>query len=297
MSIHDESSGQANSGQANSGQANSGQPNNEHFDEIDAVRRFPSEDTWLDLPMPNLQDDSPEARSPEAPSPEAATQAAASPEAATSQAATPTAPSNNTSFADRVMQARQEELELDSQIAELDQALPNDLLQQFGVPAPSDSFVDKTVQKITTERRQRWQKILSRHVAPEPSAKFVSRTLAALQDGSNAAAGGKQIAARTQLQAPPGGLAGRRQNWPVFGLVAAAAAALVWVALTGDIRQPLEIRLSDQASPAVAYASSTSPMSAILAQVAEDEEPFAMFSEPADGLWLVSDSSDSEELR
>ena len=41
MSIHDESSGQANSGQANSGQANSGQPNNEHFDEIDAVRRFP----------------------------------------------------------------------------------------------------------------------------------------------------------------------------------------------------------------------------------------------------------------
>jgi hypothetical protein len=37
-------------------------------------------------------------------------------------------------------------------------------------------------------------------------------------------------------------------------------------------------------------------MPAILARVANDDEPFAMFSEPADGLWLVSDP-DSEELR
>jgi hypothetical protein len=218
------------------------------------------------------------------------------------------------------MQARQDDLDLDAQIAELDQALPTELLQQFGAPKPSDTFVDQTVRKLTQERKQRWQEMLSRHVAPEPSTEFVSRTLAALQDdgssaigssaigssatGSSAtgsrAIGGRAIGSKKTNRYPqlpaPRDYSKRGQNWTVFGLVATAAAALLWVSLTGDIRQPLELRLADQASPAVAYASSTSPMSAILARVAHDEEPFAMFDEPADGLWLASDR-DSKELR
>lgn len=254
----------------------------EHFDELDAVRRFPSEDTWLDQPMPDLQD--------------AGSQDAGSQDAG---------PDGSTSFADRVMQARQNDLDLDAQIAELDQALPTELLQQFGAPKPSDTFVDQTVQKLTQERKQRWQEMLSRHVAPEPSTEFVSRTLAALQDDGSGAigsgaigsgnTGSKKTNSYPQLPAPRD-YSKRGQNWTVFGLVATAAAALLWVSLTGDIRQPLELRLADQASPAVAYASSTSPMSAILARVAHDEEPFAMFDEPADGLWLASDR-DSKELR
>jgi hypothetical protein len=237
---------------------------NEHFDEVDAVRRFPSEESWLDLPMPDLQrSDSPDAES------------------------------SSESFTDRVMSARQEDLELDAQIDELDKALPTEVLRQFGTGEPSESFVDATVHKITEERRQRWQKMLSRHVAPEPSTKFVSRTLAALQEAS----GGTNQKAITSKRSPsPYDEAKRTHNRTVFGLVAAAAAALLWVTLTDDTRQPLALRLAGQTSPAAAYANSTSPMPAILARIASDEEPFAIFNEPADGLWLVSDTN-REELR
>ncbi|MFT6081238.1 MAG: hypothetical protein ACJA0V_001602 [Planctomycetota bacterium] len=296
----------------------------EHFDELDAVRRFPSEDTWLDQPMPDLQDDAGllhEIGSADAVGPQSGSKDVGSQNAGSQNAG----PNGSTSFADRVMQARQDDLDLDAQIAELDQALPTELLQQFGAPKPSDTFVDQTVRKLTQERKQRWQEMLSRHVAPEPSTEFVSRTLAALQDdgssaigssaigssaigssatGSSAtgsrAIGGRAIGSKKTNRYPqlpaPRDYSKRGQNWTVFGLVATAAAALLWVSLTGDIRQPLELRLADQASPAVAYASSTSPMSAILARVAHDEEPFAMFDEPADGLWLASDR-DSKELR
>ncbi|MGK0154705.1 MAG: hypothetical protein ACI9SE_001658 [Neolewinella sp.] len=296
----------------------------EHFDELDAVRRFPSEDTWLDQPMPDLQDDAglqdeigsadavgPQSGSQDVGSQDVGSQDVGSQDVGSQNAGSQNAgPDGSTSFADRVMQARQDDLDLDAQIAELDQALPTELLQQFGAPKPSDTFVDQTVQKLTQERKQRWQEMLSRHVAPEPSTEFVSRTLAALQDdgsrgtGSSAtgsratgsrATGSKKTNRYPQLPAPRD-YSKRGQNWTVFGLVATAAAALLWVSLTGDIRQPLELRLADQASPAVAYASSTSPMSAILARVAHDEEPFAMFDEPADGLWLASDR-DSKELR
>ncbi|MFT4514878.1 MAG: hypothetical protein ACI89X_000047 [Planctomycetota bacterium] len=253
--------------------SNHDEQQDEHFDELDAVRRFPSEDTWLKQPLPDLQD--------------ADTQ-----KSDQQKSGSQDGDSSSTSFADRVMSARQDDLNLDAQIAELDQALPTEVLQQFGAPKPSDSFVDKAVQKVIEERRQRWQKMLSRYVAPEPSTEFVSRTLAALQDGSSDS---KRTGAHAPLQAPLDHHR-RRQNWTVFGLVGAAAAALLWVRLTGDIRKPLEVRLADQASPAVAYASSTSPMSAILARVADDEEPFAIFDEPVDGLWLISDT-DSEELR
>jgi hypothetical protein len=242
---------------------------NEHFDEIDAVRRFPNEDSWLDLPMPDLQQ--PDSQQPDSQN----------------------GGSSSSSFADRVMNARQEELELDAQIDELDKALPTEVLQQFGAIKPSASFVDTTVHKITEERRQRWQKILSRHVAPEPSTKFVSLTLAALQDDGD---GANRKATARRRSAAPYDYAKRSHNWTVFGLVAAAAAALLWVTLTGDVRQPLALRLADQTSPAVAYVNSTSPMSAILARVASDEEPFAIFNEPVNGLWLVSDTN-SEELR
>jgi len=253
MSHHDD--GQLPGGQQPGGQ----QPNDEHFDEVDAVRRFPSEDEWLDLPAPD--------------------------EASPS--------SEQTSFADRVMRAREEEQELDAELQKLDAALPNDVLQHFAAPTPSTDFVDATVDVVMNDRRQRWQEMLSRYVAPEPSPAFVSRTLDALKDGDagqtrEAAARVAQPTAGNQVQGHPSHSNGHpsRSNWPVFTLVAAAAAAIFWLLLTDAATPPLELRMADQASPAVAYRTSSSPMSAILARVAHDEEPFALFDEPADGIWL-----------
>lgn len=252
MSRHDDKRSAANDNSTNGG--------NEHFDEIDAVRRFPSEDEWLDLPAPDLSDDGSEPQ-----------------------------PSFAESFADRVMQARKDELELDAELAQLDKDLPNELLQQFGAPDPSAAFVDDTVKAVMNDRRQRWQQMLSRYVAPEPSPEFVSRTLAALNEGK-ATGGAPDATPRLPHRTGPR----PRSNWPVFSLVAAAAAAMLWVLLTDAAPAPLELRMADRAPQAVAYASATSPMSAILATVAHEDEPFAVFDAPADGLWLVSDPEETQ---
>ena len=62
---------------------------------------------------------------------------------------------------------------------------------------------------------------------------------------------------------------------------------MIWLMVSREQRAPLELRLALQASPAVAYSDSTTPMSAILAHIAADEEPLATFDAPADGLWLI----------
>ena len=264
--------------------------NGEHFDEVDAVRRFPSEDTWLDLPMPDLHD-------------------TAAQDTAAQDGERPSA--DNRSFIDRVMQARQADLQLDEQLAAMEQLLPSELLAEYAAPTPSSNFVSTTVEKVMQDRRQRWQEMLSRHVAPEPSTEFVARTLAALQEASQSQQGQPQrsqpqrsqpqssqerqgsgitaasptVATNLRLQAPPA--PNRSQHWSVFSLVAAAAAAMIWLMVSREQRAPLELRLALQASPAIAYSDSTTPMSAILAHIAADEEPLATFDAPADGLWLI----------
>ncbi|MBX3465246.1 MAG: hypothetical protein KF830_18920, partial [Planctomycetes bacterium] len=97
----------------------------------------------------------------------------------------------------------------------------------FAPPPPSPSFVDDTLAAIERDRRQRWREVLTRHVAPEPSADFVARTLAALATGS---------------PAPSRPAAGRwrRRLWP---WAAAAAAAVLWWSLRPAAPPPLERRL------------------------------------------------------
>jgi hypothetical protein len=228
-------------------------PGENHFDEIDAVRRFPAEEEWLDLRMPELDE-------PDSSSSKANSDATAS-------------------FTDRVMQARQDEQQINEELASLESALPNVVLQQYAPPEPSPTFVESTVTLIQESRRQQWQEMLARYVAPEPSTAFVSKTLAALH------ATDAQTTNRGARNAAP-------QNWPVFSLVAAAAAAIFWLLITDDAIQPLELRLADQASPAVAYQDATTPMAAILARIADDDEPFALFDEPADGLWLTGSTGE-----
>jgi hypothetical protein len=267
-----------------------GNGNGDHFDEVDAVRRFPGEDTWLDLPMPDLHE----------------TAAQDGEQSSAGHIGNGQESANNLSFIDRVMQARQADLQLDAQLAAMEQLLPSELLAEYAAPTPSSSFVSTTVEKVMQDRRQRWQEMLSRHVAPEPSNEFVARTLAALQEASQSQQGQPQrsqpqssqerqgsgitaasptVATNLRLQAPPA--PNRSQHWSVFSLVAAAAAAMIWLMVSREQRAPLELRLALQASPAVAYSDSTTPMSAILAHIAADEEPLATFDAPADGLWLI----------
>jgi hypothetical protein len=273
----------------------------EHFDEVDAVRRFPREDEWLDLEAEDVEAEDLEAEDLDRSGAEAQDAEAQDAEAQDADGSGPT------SFVDRVMHAREAEQRLDSQLADLDKLLPQDLLQQLQAPTPSDTFVDETVAAAMTDRRNRWQQMLSRHVTPTPSTVFVSRTLDALQDERASSGGGAQVASATThstaspkaspttnptasppAQIPHTAAQSKRNNWPVFSLVSAAAAAMLWVVLTDSPLPPLEARLANQASPAAAYSEATTPMSAILARVADEEEPFSVFDAPADGLWLVS---------
>ena len=248
------------SSQDNNQHSNNERRSDEHFDELDAARRFPSEDSWLDLPAPPTKESG-------------ATDAS--------------------SFVDRVMNAHQEDQQLDAQLDELQEALPNELLHAHEAPTPSSTFVDETVKLVMSDRRQRWQEMLSRYVSPKPSASFVSRTLQALGNTGTTATDNGQLAKPGKHRALPAPTVQAHSNWPVFALLSAAAAAMLWLIVTDSTHQPLEARLAKQASPAFAYANSASPMPAILVRVAHDEEPFALFDKPADGLWLSASNKNA----
>lgn len=231
-----------------------GRRDTDHWDELDAARRFPSEAEWLDLPMPSdadlYGDEEQEAGS----------------------------------FAERVLRARQEELKVDEQLAELDRVLPSDVLHQHRAPEPGASFVDDTVRRIRADRQQRWAETLSRYVAPEPSPEFVDRTLAALARDREER--GRATSSETR--------SGPRlfSSAPVWGLLSAAAAALLYVALADRRLAPLELHVADRVATSVSYVDSTTPMGAVFAAVAGDEEPHALFDAPADGLWLYGQSGE-----
>ncbi|HEB52491.1 MAG TPA: hypothetical protein ENI87_04455 [bacterium] len=236
-------------------------PQGAPFDEIAAMRRFPSEREWLDLPLP------------------AELRTADGEEAASMR-----------DFADRVLQRLRDERACDAGLAELDRALPRELLQQFAPPPATASFVADTAARIAADRRQRWQRMLARYVAPEPSAAFVSRTLAALRepaDGDRAEAKHTTPRGRAVEPGPRRGL--------TYGLLAAAAALLLWFALTGRRSPTLVERLADRAPVSLAWSEATTPMASILARIAADEEPHTLFDEPVDGLWLLAGGGD--ELR
>ncbi len=218
------------------------------FDALDAARRFPSETEWLDLPAPPAGEISAEGK-------------------------------DRGGFADRVMGALRDERATDRELDALDRALPPEALAWFEAPAPGPTFVEDTMARLRRDRAQRVAETLSRYVSPEPAPAFVDRTMAALREehGGRAA----QPAASAPRRAVP------RRAVPGWALVSAAAAALLWLTRTEPARAPLELRLADGRPTAASYAASFSPMAAIAARVAADEEPDAIFDQPADGLWLL----------
>lgn len=228
--------------------------------DLSAGAEWPSESEWLDLPLP----------------PELLHDAGA--------------------FTDRVLAALRTERQLDADLADLDRDLPAELLEQFDAPAPAPDFLASTMARLATDRRQRWQELLARHVAPEPSPAFVSRTLSALQrrdDDDGGAPGGH---AR-----PPG--TGRSLRFPRWLALAAAAALLAWLGLANGLhwsnwpgrapaRPPLELRLATTVASSSAYAEASTPLTAMLLQVARAEEPGSLFDDRTDGLWLRAASGE-----
>ena len=271
------------SGPADSSRGGDRKRADEPFDELDATRRFPSEDEWLDLPMPSAEElggASPSSRTP----------SSITPSSITPSSRTPSGDSAGgvDSFVDRVMRARKEEVQAERELEALDGALPQDLLRQFEAPEPRPTFVADTMARLRRDRQQRWAETLSRYVAPEPSPEFVDRTMAALREDAGAAPEGHGLAAVRGPASRPAPV----RSLPMWGLLSAAAAALLWFSQTDPARAPLELRLADQAATAVAYSESTTPMATILSRVAEEEEPYALFDAPADGLWLIGESGE-----
>jgi len=241
------------------------------FDEVDAVRRFPSEEEWLDLPFPELAPD----------------------KMASAEGAAENGPTerDSDSFVDRVLRARRDELELDAQLAEVDATLPDDVLAHFEAPTPSADFVDRTMVRVEAEQRQRWQTMLARYVAPEPSPDFVARTLQALAvdaDERDAAGSAPPLLPHgASLDAGPAAQSRAGRLLP-FLLAAAAIMLMLTQYVTDDRHDPLELRLARNAPTGAAYADATTPLAAVFAQVAAEDEPYAMFDAPVDGLWLAS---------
>ncbi len=224
------------------------------FDEHEAMASFPSEREWLHLELP------PDALD---------------------------APRSADAFVARTLDAWRDERRLDQDLAALDAALPPAVLGAFAAPPPTADFVDRCAKAIHDERRQRWQQMLARHVAPEPSPQFVSRTLAALahdaQRGPGAGPGGRGRAAA-------GGVWWRSPRvWP---LLAAAAGIAVWFLVPGFARSdldraPLELRLAQRAPLAMARAHTAAALPGVLAVANQHAEPDALVRDAADGVWLL----------
>ena len=218
---------------------------------------FPSEREWWSLPLPWC-DETAETR-------------------AASLKSRPTDDVTET-FAERVIRARREERAIDRDLRALDRALLQTSLQRLVAPTPSADFVARVVQRVDEQRRGRWAKALARHVATEPSPAFVTRTLEAIaaappQNSADAKAGSAlPVSARSKT--------------PIWGLLSAAAAASLWFTLTDRATPPVELRIADQAPAIAAYADAPSPMAAILAAIADEEEPHATVTAPVDGVWL-----------
>jgi hypothetical protein len=177
-------------------------------------------------------------------------------------------------FVERVVRAIADDRTVDAELATLARELPRSLFEQWRVPEPSAGFVDRTVAAVQDERRARWQQLLARHVAPEPSPQFVATTLAALR--ADAPSRGPALRAVPRWR--------RFAAWPI----AAAAAAALWLATSGAPPLPsFEDRLARTASPAYAHAYASTPAAVVLASRDRAAEPDALFDAPADGVWLT----------
>ena len=223
----------------------------------DKAASFPSEREWRSLPSP--WSDELDKTNDEAPRPQSAD-------------------AEEKPFADRVIRARREERAIDHELRSLDRTLSPEALRRLAAPTPSAGFAARAAHRVDEQRRKHWAEALARNVAREPSPEFVTRTLDAI--ASTPPGDSAYPRSGRPLHAAP------RSRTPPWGLLSAAAAASLWFALTDRAPPPLELRIADQSPAMAAYADAPSPMAAILAAIADEEEPHATVTAPADGVWL-----------
>lgn len=220
-----------------------------------AAGPFPSEAEWLTLPPPPFADDF-----------VARTLGALADDAAT----------------DDVAHLGEEPSDDERLDADLDLGLSKAQLATFAPDPPSADFVADTLIRLDADRRQRWQEMLARYVAPEPSPRFVQRTLDALAE--------EHPRRTTNLRGT--GAGGPTPRWRRAVALApwlAAAAAVLWFVLLRNVATPpFELTVADTVAPGYHHADSPTPLPALLAQLAHDEDHDALPTGLADGYWLAA---------
>ena len=198
-------------------------------------------------------------------------------------------PHDPAAFTARTLAALRDDAALDQELRRLDRELPQMLLHSHAAPEPSPRFVQRTLAAIADERRARWQQLLARHVAPEPSPQFVARTLAALRGHRGAAEGGDAEGGDSRGGLGPHRLlrgAGRARPWQAWPLLAAAVIAVVWFGVGRPDRAPFEARLTAASPIAFAHHHTASPLPAVLAARSRSLQADGLVVASADGLWL-----------
>jgi len=193
-------------------------------------------------------------------------------------------------------------------------------LASYRVPAPSADFVARTLSRLQQDRSERYRALLARYVAPEPAPEFVARTLAALREERSGSPPG---ARRGFAGVVPGWLTGGR-SWLLVAAAALVASALWWLPASpprhsSHVAQDIHLQqaglqqaglqqssggatqedrleertraapsLAGFAPPAAGFARAAGRASpAILAALASRDDPMALASGAADGLWLL----------
>ncbi len=162
--------------------------------------------------------------------------------------------------------------------------LTPDLLAAFKAPEPSKDFVARTLQAVQDDRRSRWRDLLAKYVAPEPSPEFVARTLRALANDGNLS---PRPAARSGAHAPWGVVRSSLSKPWFLSLMALAAALFVVVILQPTTPAPFEQRVADSARPSLASTYAANPLPAVLAALESSDDPEALPSGGASGMWLL----------
>jgi hypothetical protein len=245
------------------------------------------------------------------------------------------APVPSPDFVARTLAAIAADADLERALAEADEALPRELLQSFAAPLPGRRFTERTLRAIDRERRQRWQQMLARHVAPDPSPLFVSRTLDALAADRVANGPAATVRGRTPASSAPASSASassapasnapasnarlakpklakpRLARW--FAAAAVAAALLIAPQLvdprpeesqwqeTRRAATPVawEQRLRQHLDPATAVHAGP-PLAAVLARTVAMEQTGALAAQTLgddapDGFWLADLGVQAEE--
>lgn len=174
-------------------------------------------------------------------------------------------------------------------------------LQAFAPDAPRPEFVAHTVARLQVDRRQRWQEMLARHIAPDPSPQFVQRTLDALAADRPAGSRDARTDAASRSTGStrhPHAAADRRdaahrsdRRWrrlrAALPWVAAAAALLWYFALRDVAATPFALRVAITVPAPYTHADTLSPLPTLLTRLAQHEDHGALPLGSADGYLLA----------